>query len=84
MRAEEQLAFSDWINTNLGGDQHLDHILPLHHTGAGLYDAVKDGAVPGGSSIYYLLSSNDTSKAFLIGALFVRDFTVQDRESFVS
>ena len=44
VRAEEQLAFSDWINTNLGGDQHLDHILPLHHTGAGLYDAVKDGA----------------------------------------
>lgn len=55
MRAEEQLAFSDWINTNLGGDQHLDHILPLHHTGAGLYDAVKDGAAPGGSSIYYLV-----------------------------
>ena len=44
VRAEEQLAFSDWINTNLGGDQHLEHILPLHHTGAGLYDAVKDGA----------------------------------------
>jgi len=43
VRAEEQLAFSDWINTNLGGDQHLEHILPLHHTGAGLYDAVKDG-----------------------------------------
>ena len=43
VRHEEQLAFSDWINTNLGHDEHLHHILPLNDTGLGLYDAVKDG-----------------------------------------
>ena len=43
MRTEEQLAFSDWINTNLGGDEHLNHLLPLNETGHGLYEAVKDG-----------------------------------------
>jgi hypothetical protein len=26
---EEELAFSDWINTNLGGDPGLGHILPI-------------------------------------------------------
>ena len=26
---EEELAFSDWINTNLGGDPSLGHILPI-------------------------------------------------------
>ena len=40
---EEQLAFSDWINTNLASDTHLTHILPLADTGLSLYDAVKDG-----------------------------------------
>ena len=40
---EEQLAFSDWINTNLGEDLHLTHILPLADSGLSLYDAVKDG-----------------------------------------
>ena len=43
MRTEEQLAFSDWINTNLGQDDHLQHLLPLNETGHGLYEAVKDG-----------------------------------------
>lgn len=43
VRTEEQLAFSDWINTNLGGDEHLNHLLPLNETGHGLYEAVKDG-----------------------------------------
>jgi len=43
VRVEEQLAFSDWINTNLGQDDHLDHILPLNQAGHGLYEAVKDG-----------------------------------------
>ena len=40
---EEQAAFSDWINTNLGEDLHLTHILPLADSGLSLYDAVKDG-----------------------------------------
>jgi len=41
VRMEEELAFSDWINTNLGQDPTLAHILPIedHH----LYEAVKDG-----------------------------------------
>ena len=26
---EEELAFSDWINTNLGQDPTLAHILPI-------------------------------------------------------
>lgn len=43
VRMEEQLAFSDWINTNLGEDENLKHILPLRETGTNLYDAVKDG-----------------------------------------
>jgi len=43
VRVEEQLAFSDWINTNLASDTHLTHILPLADTGLSLYDAVKDG-----------------------------------------
>ena len=43
VRVEEQLAFSDWINTNLGSDQDLTHILPLADSGLSLYDAVKDG-----------------------------------------
>ena len=45
VRVEEQLAFSDWINTNLGQDDHLDHILPLNQAGHGLYEAVKDGNI---------------------------------------
>merc|ERR1740137_405473 len=43
VRVEEQLAFSDWINTNLGEDDNLKHILPLDESGRNLYEAVKDG-----------------------------------------
>lgn len=43
VRVEEQLAFSDWINTNLGEDTDLHHILPLADTGLSLYEAVTDG-----------------------------------------
>jgi len=43
VRMEEQLAFSDWINTNLGLDEDLRHILPLCESGTNLYDAVVDG-----------------------------------------
>jgi len=46
VRMEEQLAFSDWINTNLGGDEGLERagVLPLDtDTGNNLYQAVRDG-----------------------------------------
>lgn len=43
VRLEEQLAFSDWINTNLGRDPDLKHLLPIDPQGKGLYDKVKDG-----------------------------------------
>ncbi|KAG8235144.1 hypothetical protein J437_LFUL012341 [Ladona fulva] len=43
VRLEEQLAFSDWINSNLGGDADLAHLLPLDAEGKALYDKVKDG-----------------------------------------
>jgi len=45
VRFEEQLAFSDWVNTNLGHDPDLSHLLPLEVTGEGLnlYEAVMDG-----------------------------------------
>jgi len=43
VRFEEQLAFSDWVNTNLGQDPDLSHILPLDPEGSNLYDAVQDG-----------------------------------------
>jgi plastin-3 len=41
VRMEEELAFSDWINTNLGSDPALAHILPIEEHR--LYEAVADG-----------------------------------------
>ncbi|XP_044007158.1 plastin-2 [Aphidius gifuensis] len=43
VRHEEQLAFSDWINTNLRRDPDLKHLLPIDPEGRLLYDKVKDG-----------------------------------------
>ncbi|XP_063220172.1 plastin-1 [Bacillus rossius redtenbacheri] len=43
VRLEEQLAFSDWINSNLGVDPDLKHLLPIDPEGKTLYDRVKDG-----------------------------------------
>lgn len=43
VRLEEQLAFSDWINSNLGNDDDLKHLLPIDPEGRKLYDMVKDG-----------------------------------------
>lgn len=40
---EEQLAFSDWVNTNLGEDKDLKHLLPIGSTGRSLFEKVKDG-----------------------------------------
>lgn len=43
VRLEEQLAFSDWINTNLAHDPDLKHLLPIDPEGKMLYEKVKDG-----------------------------------------
>jgi plastin-3 len=43
VRHEEQVAFSDWVNTHLGHDPDLKHLLPIDAEGRGLYDKVKDG-----------------------------------------
>ncbi|XP_005186892.1 plastin-3-like isoform X2 [Musca domestica] len=43
VRLEEQLAFSDWINSNLGHDQDLKHLLPIDAEGKRLYQSIKDG-----------------------------------------
>lgn len=43
VRMEEQLAFSDWINSNLGHDQDLKHLLPIDAEGKALYLKIKDG-----------------------------------------
>lgn len=43
VRVEEQLAFSDWINSNLRHDPDLLQLLPIDSEGQFLYDRVKDG-----------------------------------------
>lgn len=43
VRLEEQLAFSDWINSNLQRDPDLQKLLPIDPEGKQLYDKVKDG-----------------------------------------
>lgn len=43
VRHEEQVAFSNWINSNLGHDQDLRHLLPIDPDDGSLYERVKDG-----------------------------------------
>lgn len=43
VRLEEQIAFSDWINSNLSHDQDLKHLLPIDAEGTQLYSKIKDG-----------------------------------------
>lgn len=43
VRMEEQVAFSDWINSSLSADVQLAHLLPIDKEGKELYDKVKDG-----------------------------------------
>lgn len=43
VRVEEQLAFSDWINSNLSHDPDLKKLLPIDAEGKYLYEKVKDG-----------------------------------------
>jgi hypothetical protein len=40
---EEQRSFSNWINSNLGAMQELQHLLPLKNDGADLYEKITDG-----------------------------------------
>lgn len=49
---EEQLAFSDWVNSNLGHDPDLKHLLPIDSDGRGLFDKVKDGILLWYENIY--------------------------------
>merc|ERR1712241_1449046 len=42
---EEQVAFSDWINTNLGRDKDVAHLLPLNDAGSDMYEKGDDGIV---------------------------------------
>lgn len=43
VRHEEQVAFSDWINTHLANDSDLKTLLPIDPDGKTLYDKIKDG-----------------------------------------
>uniref|UniRef100_A0A6M2DIY3 Putative ca2+-binding actin-bundling protein n=1 Tax=Xenopsylla cheopis TaxID=163159 RepID=A0A6M2DIY3_XENCH len=43
VRLEEQLAFSDWLNSNLARDRDLTHLLPIDPEGKTLYEKLKDG-----------------------------------------
>lgn len=43
VRNEEQAAFSEWINRNLGSDPDCKKYLPLDEDGKNLYEKLKDG-----------------------------------------
>lgn len=43
VRLEEQISFSEWINSNLHHDQDLKHLLPIDPEGKALYEKIKDG-----------------------------------------
>ncbi|KRZ77552.1 Plastin-2 [Trichinella papuae] len=45
VRIEEQVAFSDWINSNLSSDRDLMHLLPLTKSGDDLYQKMVDGLI---------------------------------------
>uniref|UniRef100_A0A915IKL0 Calponin-homology (CH) domain-containing protein n=1 Tax=Romanomermis culicivorax TaxID=13658 RepID=A0A915IKL0_ROMCU len=45
IRNEEQVAFADWINSNLKEDKDLQHLLPLNQTGDDLYEKMVDGLI---------------------------------------
>ena len=41
VRSEEEMAFADWINTNLASDPDVKHLVPL--SGKDLYQKITDG-----------------------------------------
>eukprot|EP00096_Caligus_rogercresseyi_P001931 TRINITY_DN1343_c0_g1_i1.p1 TRINITY_DN1343_c0_g1~~TRINITY_DN1343_c0_g1_i1.p1 ORF type:complete len:625 (+),score=143.30 TRINITY_DN1343_c0_g1_i1:96-1970(+) len=42
---EEQRAFSNWVNVNLGGQEDLKYLMPLREDGEDLYDKMSDGVL---------------------------------------
>lgn len=38
-----QIAFSDWINSNLSADKDVQHLIPLSPDGRDLYQKITDG-----------------------------------------
>ena len=38
-----QIAFSDWINSNLATDKDVQHLIPLSADGKDLYPKITDG-----------------------------------------
>lgn len=82
VRLEEQLAFSDWINTNLSHDPDLKHLLPIDAEGKTLYEKVKDGI------LLWYVSACLSSALTLISSTFMeflapRDFRERERERHV-
>jgi len=43
VRNEEEMAFANWINSNLANDKDVQHLLPLSADGKDLYQKVTDG-----------------------------------------
>jgi plastin-3 len=43
VRNEEEMAFANWINSNLANDKDVQHLLPLSPDGKDLYQKVTDG-----------------------------------------
>ena len=42
---EEQAAFADWINDNMGSDKDVVHKLKIEETGDDLYEKMDDGVI---------------------------------------
>lgn len=68
VRMEEQLAFSDWINTNLANDPDLKHVLPIDPEGKNLYEKVKDGIL-----LWFVLALSFSSSVVCLFFLFALD-----------
>lgn len=45
IRVEEEVAFSNWINTSLSVDTDLNHHLPVNPEGGDLYTKIQDGLI---------------------------------------
>ena len=43
VRSEEEMAYADWINSNLANDSDVKHLLPLAADGKDLYQRISDG-----------------------------------------
>ena len=43
VRNEEEMAYANWINSNLSNDKDVQHLLPLSANGKDLYEKIMDG-----------------------------------------